>query len=331
MKLTINKRYSLVPLTKIDKEDIRPVFKNGVGVYICNFPEQKWYDFHNFERKRNYGIEKKERFFQLMNEGSMLLSPTQDSLIMKPTKSFNNGKIYHFGSIFKGRYAQISQAIKIIFFLVKKRNFFNYCLVYNFYPGEMTIAFFAKYFLKKKIIVDFEDDYLKQTKKHFYQYYFNFVKKIPDSIICINRNMVHYFQNQEIYVFNGFIEIDYVDKIDFELKENIRFLFSGTLDDIRGADLIPDIILALRKEISSFKIFITGSGPYEEEVKKWKFPEVEFLGFLSSKDYNKALQAADAYLVLQKPDHPFNLGSFPSKIEFYAKFKKPIYRIELNQ
>jgi glycosyltransferase involved in cell wall biosynthesis len=264
-----------------------------------------------------------------MNNQSILLSPTQDPNVKIKTKTYKKGRIIHFGSRFWGRMAQIELSVKLISWLFKNRKLYNYCLVYNFYPCEMAAAFFAKIFLRKRIIIDFEDDYMYQSSKKNYKFYFNIVKKIPDTVICINKNMTNYFPDKLTYIFNGFINLDYANSCSYKFHEGIKLLFAGTLDNIRGVDLIPDLIKALKTKIKNFEIFITGSGPFENEIRKWNYSEVTYLGFVSSDKFEKILAEADAYLVLQKPDHTFSLGSFPSKIEYYSKYKKPIFKIEL--
>jgi glycosyltransferase involved in cell wall biosynthesis len=131
-------------------------------------------------------------------------------------------------------------------------------------------------------------------------------------------------------VFNGFVDLEYAKTLDFKLKNGVEFLYAGALDSIRGIDLLPDLVNSLRQRLTSFSIYVTGSGPYEKEIKKWDLKEVVFLGFLNNAEYENILEKADVYLVLQKPDHPFSLGSFPSKIEYYSKYKKPIFKIDLN-
>lgn len=330
LKIKLNHKYSLSPLLNVDKEDISTLFKKGRGVYICNYPHEQWYKAQGFKQSKNYSIDKKEKFFGLMGEDSLILSPTQDSNISMPSKSIRIGNVYHIGSSFTGRKAQLTMFFQAIVWLAKNRKKYDYCLVYNFYPLEIFAALFVKFFLNKYVAVDFEDDYLLQSKQKFYKQYFNLVKRIPHAVICINRNMKHYFKQNKVYVFNGFIDLEYTQKIDFELREGVKMLYAGALDDIRGIDLIPMIVSALRKEINKFSILITGSGPMEDEIKNWGIEEVVFLGFIKPEEFEVVLSEADAYLVLQKPDHPFSLGSFPSKIEYYAKFKKPIYKVEIS-
>lgn len=330
MEIIINHKYKLVPLIKVRKDDIGALLSDRTGVYICNYPDENWYKKHKLIQNTNYSIEKKTKFLETMGENSQILSPTEDSKIRIPTLSFRNQNVIHFGSRFTGRLGQIIKAIKIIFWLTSNRSAFEYCLCYNFYPAEILASTYAKYILKKELIIDFEDDYLLQSKNKFYNIYFYFVKYLPDRVICINENMQKYFLNNKTIVFNGFINESNLEILNYELDEGFNLLYSGALDDIRGVDLIPELIIVLRKKYQNFIITITGSGFLEDFVKSWNFPEVRFLGFLSTEEYIKILKESSGFLVLQKPDHPFYLGSFPSKIEFFSKYKKPIYKVELT-
>nr|WP_298994237.1 hypothetical protein [uncultured Polaribacter sp.] len=328
--LKINEKYSLVPLLGVEKDNIKALFKNKRTVYICNYPDESWYKKHNFKQTTNYSIEKKYRFFKLLNKEAKILSLTEDSKIQKETKSYSTEEVVHFGSKFNGRIGQLFMMLKLIKWLYVNRKTYDSCLCYNFSPSEILSSFFSKLFLRKKIIVDFEDDYLLKNNSKLYKFYFSLVKRIPNYIICINKEMVNYFPNKKTFVFNGFINLDYAQNIDFRLQDDFTLLYAGALDDIRGVDLIPDLVRNLRLKYKNFKINITGSGPLEREINNWNLPEVNFFGFLNSKDYNNVLIDSTGYLILQKPDHPFSKGSFPSKIEYYSKFKKPIYQITLS-
>lgn len=327
--LLINSQYSLEPIIEVRKDNIYSIFNDGIGAYICNYPDNIWYEQHQFKQKGNKSIEKKNKFFELMSSDSILLSPTQDENNDKSTKTIKNGRVIHFGSRFTGRLAQISKAFKMIVYLFNNKNKFTYCLIYNFYPSEMFFAFIAKFLLNKKIIVDFEDDYLLQSNRFYYKFYFNIVKKIPQTIICINIEMTRYFDENKVFVFNGFIDLSYTKDVDYNFFSGCKFLYSGSFDTIRGIDLIPELIVSLRHIIDDFSIYISGSGPLEKEILNWEYPEIKYFGYLNEKDFNYIISEVDFCLVLQKPDHPFSRGSFPSKIEYYSKFKKPIFSLRL--
>lgn len=332
MRLSINSKYYLALLTQVEQEDITSLFVEGNGLYICNYQEQAWYDANGFNRGTNYSIEKKTKFYRLLNTPLKILSPTQDEQIKCPSSKLVTDHARHFSSFkLKGRLAQVSFLLGIISWMVKNKSRFRYVLCYNFTPIEIFSGLFAKRVLGKKCIVDFEDDYLLTSDQKLYPYYFKLVSKIPDAVICIHRSMFKYFPNQEKRVFNGFINLDYTKRMQVELVDGMSFLYSGALDDIRGADLIPEVIQCLRSKITDFKLVVTGSGPLEDTIRNWNMPEVDFRGFLSTSEYEVALSEADICFVLQKPDHPFSQGSFPSKCEFYAKHQKPILLLKLEQ
>jgi glycosyltransferase involved in cell wall biosynthesis len=329
MEIVLNKKYKLVPLISVKKDDISKLFENKRGVFVCNYPELEWYKTNGFTRAVNYSIEKKAKFFELMNKNAVLLSITQDSKIKRGTKNFRLGRHIHFGSSFYGRAAQVVLALKLLFWLVRNYKSYDYILCYNFYPAEFFASSMLKFFCNKTLIVDFEDDYLIQSTSRWYKYYFNLIKNIPDKVICINERMIKYFNSYKTLVFNGFIDLSYVSNFQLNKNQKINFLFSGALDEIRGVDLIPDLVKALKNNNYTFNIDITGGGILEQKVRNWEIPEVNYLGFLDADKYKEVIKGADVCLVLQKPDHPFSQGSFPSKVEYYADQKKPILHVEL--
>ena len=325
----INKKYNLILFNKKNNSNINHLFSKGIGVFLVNLPTKNWFELHNIIPKKNYSEKKKLKYFNLMNPGSFVVSPTEIEDLKMKTISFHENNIFHIGHIKSKRISQILMSINIIKLLIKKKDTFDYCLVYNFYPCEIIVAFFLKLFLKKRIIVDFEDDYSKINKSISYNLYFKFVKHIPDITICINEKMTSYFKKNNYVVHNGFFNLDYYSEINTNIRDNCKFLFSGTLDEIRGVDLVPDLIFTLRNKIKDFKIIITGSGKLENLVQSWNYEELIYLGYLEEKEYELLIQQVDICLVLQKPDNPFNEGSFPSKIEYYAKYLKPIYILEM--
>ena len=330
--IEINEKYILSPLKEIKSDSIENVLCSEVGLYICNFPDLNWHELYSVKPANNYSITKKRKFFSLLHKNSFWISPTQ--INGQNFKTFSNqiGPTFHLGSQYHNfRLQQIEFLLKIVLWFVKNYKEIRFILYYNFDLPIYFSAFLFKYIFRKKIIVDFEDDYTL-IKRASYK---NFVArkilyKTPDVVICINKNMTRYFKNIETYVFNGFIDLSYAELLDFNFKEDMVFLYGGKLDSIRGVDLLPDLVYSLRKILKKFKIVITGTGPLKEVISNLCLPEIDIRGFLPEEDYLRILHKSDAFLVLQKPDHPFNQGSYPSKIEYYAEFKKPIYRLELK-
>ena len=282
-----------MPLLKVRQDDLSNLLGSAPGVYICELSGGS----------RN----KKKKMFSQMSPSSLWLNPDAGSK----------------------RAHQTLQTFKIFNKLLKHRKKYDYYLVYNFSLPLFLASLIAKTLFRKKLYIDYEDDYTTQRKNYIKKLLKKILRKTVDGAICVNEHMIGYFPNKPAKVLNCFANLEYVKEIDFSLRNNMTFLFSGKLDYIRGIDLIPDLVKALRKQFKNFKILITGKGPLLSLVKTWHYPEVEYLGFLDEDLYQKTIQKVDACLVLQKPDQPFNKGSFPSKIDEYARHKKPIFILKL--
>lgn len=324
--IRINKKYKLC-LLKNFRHDNTDFLKKEKGIYICNFPEKSWYRFNDITQKRNYSIEKKINIFNLMSKESLILSPTIDCNNNKKTTKAKFNNIYHLRRISTSqKLSQIYMIASAIKFLFLNRRKYKYVLSYNFDLPNYIPGLMAKLFLGKKLYIDFEDDYSINDKyKKFL--YTNFLFHIPDKVICVNENMEKHF-SCETYVINAFNSLSIPKDKQISLFENVTFFISGGLDDIRGGGLIPDVIIALRSYKFCFKIILVGTGMLEDEIKSWKYPELEYFGYVDNEKYSELIDQSDYCLVLQKPDHPFNLGSFPSKIDHYSEYNKTILILE---
>lgn len=320
-------KYCLEPLLNIRQDNIPSLLGQKPGIYICYCPEPEWCQRFGCKQKQSLGIiKKKRRMLSQMAEGSKLISPTNDVPRGQYIKTWQNGNVLHLAYwSLPGRLGQILQTIVLFSWLWQHRQEYEYCLAYDFYLPVFLAPLAVKIFLGKKLYVDYEDDYTKQRKNYFKNFLEKLLRKTVDGAICINDYMTRYFVGKPVRVFNAFADLKYAKLIDFGLHDNMIFLFSSTLDEIRGVELIPDLVQVLRQYIKNFKILITGKGPLRSLVEKWSYPEVKYLGFLNDEIYLQTMQQIDVCLVLQKPDHPFSLGSFPSKVDEYAQFKKPIF------
>jgi glycosyltransferase involved in cell wall biosynthesis len=228
-----------------------------------------------------------------------------------------------------GRAAQVVQTLQLVRWLTCERASYGYVLMYNFYLPVFLAGVYAKYVLGKSLYVEYEDDYTKRRTNQIKNLFERMLRKTCCGAICVNEHMVSDFKGKPVAVCNGFADLSYTGNCDFSIREGMTFLFGGSLDEIRGIDLVPELVSALQSKISAFRILITGSGPLRGLVESWSIPEVSYCGLLDEKAYCEAIGNADACLILQKPDHPFSRGSFPSKVEQYAKHKKPIFVLSL--
>lgn len=228
-----------------------------------------------------------------------------------------------------GRAAQVLHTLRLICLLTSRSARYNYVLIYNFYLPIFLAGIYAKYILGKPLYVEYQDDYTKRRKNAIKNLLERMLRKTCCGAICVNEYMASSFKNKPVVVCNGFADLSYTEICDFSIREGMTFLFGGTLDAIRGVDLIPELVSALRSRIKAFRILVTGSGPLRGLVESWSFPEVTYCGTLDEQAYSKVVADVDACLVLQKPDHPFTRGSFPSKVEHYARHKRPIFVLSL--
>jgi len=298
-------KYHLEPLLSIRQDDISGLLGIGPGVYICDCPEAEWYRHFGFKEKQRIGIvRKKRRMFLQMGKNSKWISPTSDVPNGKHTVMWKNKNILHLG--YRGhlplRISQILQTISLFKYLWQHKQEYEYCLVYNFYLPFYLAPLAIKILFKKKLYIDYEDDYTLQRKNWLKNYSEYLLRKTVNGAICVNKNMLSYFKKTPTRIFNGFANLEYTKHANFSLSDGMNFLFSGTLDKIRGVELIPELIVALRERIKNFKIFITGSGPLQSIVEGWDCSEIKYLGFLDNLNYQNIIKKADACLVLQKPD-----------------------------
>jgi glycosyltransferase involved in cell wall biosynthesis len=325
-------RYRLAPFVACRQDSLEEFFGREPGVYVCNFPEPAWYQRFGLKRKRNLSVEKKRETLRRMGTGSLLLSPTQDDAAPGPTSDWQNGVVFHVGNGgLRGRAGQAVQALRMVEWLAKHRQDYAYCLVYNFSPTTYLGPLMAKALLGKPILVDYEDDYTLTRPSPWKNLIEATLRRTPDGVICINESMLPYFEGKRVIVSNCLSDLSYLSSADYGWREGMTLLYSGLLDDIRGVDLVPSIVEALRARLKSFRVWVCGDGPLRPVVESWTLPEVEYLGFLDDNEYDERLQRADACLLLQKPDHPFSRGSFPSKVDMYARYRKPVYVVELRR
>jgi glycosyltransferase involved in cell wall biosynthesis len=325
-------KYILKHVDSIDQADLQ-MFFGGLGkcVYVVSYPDDYFHKLVNIENKRNYSIAKKQKFFSHMPSGSLIVSPTETVNRFTSNRDVVSKDVVYMRSSFKySRFKQIQYSINLLRMLLRMDPKFRTVVFYNVEFPLFFVAWLLKLIGNFKIILDLEDNYHESSTNIMVNLLRRFSYKLVDGAILINRNCQKYFPlNSSLVVHNAFLEKGYKFSKK-NLKNGDVLFFGGTLDEIRGVSLIPKLVLSLRKSIGNFTLKISGSGPLTEYLKNLNYPELVFLGYLDETEYLKEMQSADAFLILQLPDHPFSLGSFPSKIEYYAKFKKPIYRLDFH-
>lgn len=330
--VVVNSRYKLTLLKRVRCDDVRSALQGQCGIYVCSYPDAKWHEMQGLPVLRNYAIKKKTRFFALLSRRSWLVSPTQ---CVNPGCAHPSEVRYRkvlLGSRWRSkRLQQCSYLLQLFWLFFRLRRSFDYVLFYNFEMPIFLSAVFAKVILRKRVWIDFEDDYALTSRASWKNILTTrLLYNIPDAVICAAEPMVHRFPEKQTFVFNGFIEIASTATVFHpKVGGETVFMYAGRLDDIRGADLLPEVAAALREAFGKVRVLVTGEGPLESDLRSQPIAGVEFLGFLPESEFARTLAGVDAFLVLQKPDHPFNRGSFPSKIEYYAAMKRPIFALAL--
>ena len=317
----------LRPLLTIRRDDLQTLLGPKPGIYICNCPEQAWFEHFGISGLDYHAtVEKKVRMFSELARGSVWISPTSPVRWGDSIRTWQSARMLHLGAgPLCGRAAQVVHTLQLVWRLTSERANYSYVLIYNFFLPVFLAGVYAKYILGKSLYVEYQDDYTTKRTNRVKNYFERMLRKTCCGAICVNQHMVSAFKDKPVAVCNGFADLSYAGNCDYSIREGMTFLFGGTLDDIRGVDLIPDLVSALKSRINTFRVLVTGSGPLRSLVESWRIPQVTYCGVLDEESYSEAIANADACLILQKPDHPFSRGSFPSKVEHYAKQKKPIF------
>lgn len=99
----------------------------------------------------------------------------------------------------------------------------------------------------------------------------------------------------KIFVKPNFVDFGY-EKSTIPNSKN-KFLYLGRIDKLKGID----IILKAWKEIKDEELYIVGSGPYEDEAKKFvldnKMSNVKFLGFKNKDEVRELLKNTKALVM----------------------------------
>lgn len=326
------RHYTLQVLRAVRQDALAPQLGYGPQVYLCNCPEPAWYERFGLQRQQNLGVQKKQCMFAQLPTGSRWVSMTHDASAPGRTAAWvgPTGIVHLARGRLRGRTMQLWQLAQAVRWLWRERHSYAGCYVYNFDQPQFLAALFAKFLLGKRVVVDYEDDYTTCRPSRLKNVVEAWMRRLADGAVCVHAAMQRHFPAGRSVVFNSFARLDYMPA-QIALRPGMVFLYSGRLDDMRGADLIPDLVHALRARLPSFTLHVTGSGPLRAAALSWELPEVRYWGFVSDAQLQALTAAADACLILQKPDHPFSQGSFPSKVESYAAQRKVIYALTLPE
>ena len=220
-----------------------------------------------------------------------------------------------------GTGADLVNSVMLTLELVRRRDEFRTLAFYNFYFYLIPAAWVASRILGKQIVVDFQDDYDRRSGFWGSKLAFRILSPLVDAVIAIVEPMMENFPaDKPVAVVNSFADLSYVEEALDREVDRVQLLYAGSLDAIRGGDLLVPLSDALRDRGVSHHLHVAGKGPFVDQVRRLaeRSPDVTYHGFLSSEELHRLMERVDVGLVLQKPDHPFTRGSFPSKVGVYA-------------
>jgi glycosyltransferase involved in cell wall biosynthesis len=273
---------------------------------------------------------KKRAILSRLPPGSSLVSPgvIQRKSIKKRGALIHRGcrigQIFHLPCLHIPWLARPFAAAALLLHLYRHRHEYDNLLCYNTYAHTFLPAMVAAKLLKRRLFLDWEDDYRLLPGNYLTKWLWPLAKKHCAGGIAASENMLEPDMKSRWRVVEAYCDLGYAQEQEFNLTPGSRLFFGGTLDQVRGAHLLPELITALGKVCGEFKLDITGGGPLSKLVHGLVDERVTYHGYVTDEEMRGLIDRADFCLVLQDPRHGFSKGSFPSKIHAYARMKKRI-------
>jgi len=260
-----------------------------------------------------------------------------NDMVYFPCVNFSNKNNYNIISI-------LFTQIYLVFFIMKNVKQKDTIIMYH-HPWISPIFNLVKKIKKFTLLLEVEEICFKDTSKNkiksfFYTIFEKNIIKLSDSFIVVNDFVKEYVENIKLDVNTENIIVCYgnyslvnqftnlgrsnKDKND----ETVSILYSGSIDKVRGAFEVIELIKTLNDD--GYTIYITGYGR-DNDIKKFKYKideldlkknKILFLGQLPEEEYLKLLNRVDICLSCQNDKEIFAKYSFPSKIINYLAFDK---------
>ena len=244
-----------------------------------------------------------------------------------------NKKYICLGYIGKGLMRIITSYIYAFFWVIKNVKTGDTVITYNFPPIYAIPILIKKIFISFRLIVEFEDFYNKDDKRHFlYGPFEKFGINFANSFIASSVGMSNYIKenrNNTKIIING----GYFEDVNTKLEGNqdslntTKIVYSGTLDKERG---IKDLIKLFQSNKSDkFDLTFSGSGPLEKYIKEISVQDsrVSLVGLLNEDDYNILIRNSH---ICVNPQWTSISVNFPSKITMYLSYGKIVLSTKID-
>jgi len=207
------------------------------------------------------------------------------------------------------------------------------CVVfYNFHMEFSAPALMGKWLFNKKVIMDYEDGlYLDRGYQGWL--YRGWEKKVYRHVsryILVNEGLKTRIiaaapeDEKKFVTVHGLINADVLGAHSLDTEGPVqRILFSGNFSKKFGFDELLKYVDNLDGGII-FDITGRAAGPEEEKLRQRvaRCPNIRYHGFLEDKAFKKIIEKADAFVLLNDRNSPYNKTNFPSKFfEYLSKNK----------
>lgn len=181
-----------------------------------------------------------------------------------------------------------------------------------------------------QIHLDLEDGFItdrrgsmRRLKNFFTMRLFGWL--CPNASMCANSSLGHQLTKPPEFICYGVASADKVPCQDWR-SQKLQVLFSGTLIEEVGCDLLLDALELLRRKdpfiMDLLHIVVTGKGPVAEKFRCFSELEPDLLSFHGSQtrsDYLNILRSSHVGLSLRLSAYEMGATTFPSKVVEYAE------------
>lgn len=204
--------------------------------------------------------------------------------------------------------------IKISMDVINKSMSYDNIWFYNINNTNMIIYFFLRYFSRKRLFVIITDYTLPQKVISVRTFISNLLYNSNGIISLSSRSCFKTIKNKKIIA--GIVDEKMLCNEHETKKNNIIFLFSGTLSRVTGFEMA----LKVFSKIPQAQLYISGNGDFIETYRNYK--NIHFLGNLEYNDYLELLEKSTVCLNFRDSTLPENNNNFPSKIlDYFSRGK----------
>lgn len=219
----------------------------------------------------------------------------------------------------------------------RRREPYDVVYFHNWLPHLAVPAVLGRWLFGAAAVLEYEDG-LFVGAKHRLVRWSSWVAEVLgrpflDGAVVISENFLSRIRTPNVALVRGHVagEGEVRDDQGGPSREDpadeVRILFSGRLDRLRGVDLFLEACGGWRGPDRA-RFWITGYGTPDElkrvgaAVDALGRDDVRFFGRLERDEYLEVLARADVAVNLQDPEHPFSRFCFPSKlIEYWSSGK----------